>query len=124
MKCIRLSAGNEDEFFRQGTALARLADAGKPLPREQTISFEDPAELLRLLSSRRLDVLRSVKDDPGSIAVIAERLRRDRKGVKRDVDQLALAGLVTVQTRSLPGHGLLKEVRATAARFRLQAVLS
>lgn len=83
MTNIILKAGTEQEFFQRGQALARLADAGQMLPEERIISFEDPAELLRLLTASRLDVFRSIKDDPGSITVIAARLHRDRSAVKR-----------------------------------------
>lgn len=123
MKNITLKAGTEQEFFRRGKTLARLADAGESLPEERTVSFEDPAELLRLLTVSRLDVFRSVKDEPGSITVIAGRLHRDRSAVKRDVDQLAQAGLVTIETKVLPGHGHMKEVRASASCFRLEAMV-
>lgn len=123
MKNIILKAGTEQDFFQRGKTLARLADAGKLLPEERTVSFEDPAELLRLLTASRLDVFRSVKDEPGSITVIAGRLHRDRSAVKRDVDQLAQAGLVTIETKILPGHGHMKEVRASAACFRLEAMV-
>ena len=123
MKNVILKAGTEHDFFQRGKLLARLADAGKPLPEERTVSFEDPAELLRLLTVSRLDLFRSVKDAPGSITVIAGRLHRDRSAVKRDVDQLASAGLVTIETKVLPGHGHMKEVRASASCFRLEAMV-
>lgn len=57
------------------------------------------------------------------ITVIAGRLQRDRSAVKRDVDQLARVGLVTVETKVLPGHGHMKEVRAAAGQFRLEAMV-
>lgn len=123
MKTVVAKAGTQKEFFERGKKLARLADSSKSLPQERTISFEDPAELLRLLSASRLDVLRSVKEAPGSITVIAERLHRDRSAVKRDVDQLVEAGMVTVENKVLPGHGRMKEVRAAASRFRLEALV-
>lgn len=123
MKNVILKSATEKDFFQRGKTLARLADAGKPLPEERTVSFEDPAELLRLLTASRLDIFRSVKDEPGSITVIASRLHRDRSAVKRDVDQLEQAGLVTIETKVLPGHGHMKEVRASAARFRLEAMV-
>ena len=123
MKNVTLKAGNEQDFFRRGKSLARLADAGQPMPEERTVSFEDPADLLRLLTASRLDVFRSVKGEPGSITVIAERLHRDRSAVKRDVDQLAQVGLVTIETKTLPGHGLMKEIRAAAGIFRLEAMV-
>jgi len=123
MTNIMLKAATEQEFFQRGQALARLADAGQMLPEERIISFEDPAELLRLLTASRLDVFRSIKDDPGSITVIAARLHRDRSAVKRDVDQLARAGLVTIEAKTLPGHGQMKEVRPAASSFRLEATV-
>jgi len=123
MKKTLLKAATEQDFFRRGKALARSADKGDELPEEHTISFEDPADLLRLLTASRLDVLRAVKSEPGSITVIADRLHRDRSAVKRDVDQLALAGMVTIQSKVLPGHGRMKEVRAVARTFRLEAMV-
>jgi predicted transcriptional regulator len=123
MKNVTLKAGNEQDFFRRGKILARLADAGQPLPEERTVCFEDPADLLRLLTVSRLDVFRSVKGEPGSITVIAGRLHRDRSAVKRDVDQLAQVGLLTIETKVLPGHGHMKEVRASAGIFRLETIV-
>jgi predicted transcriptional regulator len=64
-----------------------------------------------------------VKEAPGSITLIAERLRRDRSAVKRDVDQLAQAGMVTIEAKIHPGHGQMKEVRAAARRFKLEALV-
>lgn len=123
MKNVTLKAGIEQDFFRRGKVLARLADAGQPMPEERTVSFEDPADLLRLLTASRLEVFRSVKGEPGSITVIAGRLQRDRSAVKRDVDQLAQVGLVTIETKPLPGHGHMKEIRAAAGIFRLEATV-
>ena len=123
MKNVTLKAGNEQEFFRRGKVLARLADAGQPIPEERTVSFEDPADLLRLLTASRLDVFRSVKGEPGSITDIAGRLHRDRSAVKRDVDQLAQVGLVTIEIKTLAGHGHMKEIRAAAGIFRLEAMV-
>ena len=123
MKNVTFKSANEQDFFRRGKALASLADAGQPIPEERTVSFEDPSDLLRLLTASRLDVFRSVKSEPGSITVIAGRLHRDRSAVKRDVDQLAQAGLLTIETKVLPGHGHMKEIRASAGIFRLEAML-
>lgn len=123
MENVILKAGTAHDFFQRDKTLARLVDMGKPLPEERTVNFEDPAELLRLLTVSRLDLFRSVKDEPGSITVIAGRLHRDRSAVKRDVDQLTHAGLVTIETKVLPGHGHMKEVRAAATCFRLEAMV-
>jgi predicted transcriptional regulator len=123
-KTLTIKIANEADFFSRGRKLAKLADLGKRIPAEQVLSFEDPADLFRLLSAARLEVFRAIKASPASITGIAQRLKRDRSAVKRDVDELARAGIVNVESKCHPGHGQLKEVRVAADRFRLEAVLA
>jgi predicted transcriptional regulator len=124
MSTLTLKTGNEDSFFKRGKKLAKLSDAGTPIPHELVISFEEPADLLKLLTAARLDLFRAIKEYPDSITGIAERLNRDRSAVKRDIDQLAEAGLVLVEPQVLPGHGRMKQVRVVADQFRLEAQLA
>lgn len=124
MSKLTLLSGTEDEFFLRGRQLAKAADQGEPIPHERIISFEDPVELMRLITGARLALLRTVKKTPGSITDIAARVQRDRSAVKRDLDALERAGLVTISEKTSPGHGRLKEVRATAARFQLRAQIA
>ena len=124
MKSVVLKTATEQEFFKRSQVLAQLADAGQSLPEEHTVSFGEPTDLLKLLTAARLQVFRAVKDQPASITGLAQRLHRDRSAVKRDVDQLLRAGMVKVETKVLSGHGRMKEVRASAASFRLEAVLA
>ena len=121
MTKLTIKTGTEEDFFKRGRLLAKAADRGEPLPDERTISFEDPADMMKLITAARLALFRAVKEMPGSITQISERLHRDRSAVKRDVDELERAGLVTIADKVLPGHGRMKEVRATANRFCLQA---
>ncbi len=124
MNKLTIKTGTEEDFFNRGHRLAEAADAGDRLPDELILSFEDPADVMKLMTSTRLTLFRAIKEAPGSITTIAERLHRDRSAVKRDVDEMARAGLVTVTEKSLPGHGRMKEVRAAANRFSLQAEFS
>ncbi len=124
MSKLTIKTATEKDFFKRGKKLAKLADAGKPIPQESVISFEDPADVLKLLTAARLALFSAIKEAPGSITAISDRLHRDRSAVKRDVDVLAKAGLVNVSVKTLPGHGRMKEVRAAAKRFRLEAVLA
>ena len=124
MSKLTVKTATEQEFFKRGLAIAKLADATKRLPTERVVSFEDPADLLNLLTTSKLELLRAVKEAPGSITIIAAKLRRDRSAVKRDVDRLEEAGLVTVEVKTLPGHGRMKEVRAVADCFRLEAMVA
>lgn len=124
MSEVTIKTAGESEFFRRGKRLSKLADAGQPLPAQHVVSFEDPADMLSLLTPAKLELLRSVKKAPASITIIAARLQRDRSAVKRDVDQLESAGLVIVETKTLPGHGRMKEVRPVARSFRLEALVA
>lgn len=124
MTKLIIKTGTEEDFFKRSRRLAHAADRGEPLPDERIISFKDPADVMKLITAARLALFRAVKEMPGSITEISERLHRDRSAVKRDVDELERAGLVTVAEKVLPGHGRMKEVRATANRFSLQAEIA
>lgn len=119
-----LHVADEKMFFKRGRQIARVADSGQVIPEEKVVSFEDPADLLQVLTSARLAVMRVVLEKPRSITEVAESLGRDRSAVKRDVTLLAEAGLVVVEEKTLPGHGRKKEVRSAAGSLRLEAVLA
>lgn len=119
-----LQVANEKAFFERGKKIARAADARQVISEEKVISFEDPADLLHLLTKARLALLQIVLERPLSITEIAERIGRDRSAVKRDIDLLADSGLVIVESKPLPGHGRKKEVRPAAHSLRLEAVLA
>lgn len=124
MKKLTLMTGSEAEFFKRGKRLAKLADAGKQIQEELVISFEEPAMLLKLLTTARFNLFREIKKHPDSITGIAERLHRDRSAVKRDIDQLARAGLLMIEDQPHPGHGRMKQVRVAANQFKLEARLA
>lgn len=118
MKTI-IKVSTTDEFFKRGKKIAKLADHGKRIPSERIISFEDPAELARLITTAKLALFREVKECPGSITDLSQRLHRDRSAVKRDIDELKRIGLVEVEEKPFPGHGRKKEVRAVAEQVLL-----
>ena len=119
MTKLTIKTGTESAFFKRGRQLAKAIDSGKTIAPERIISFEDPYDLMKLITATRLTLFRAVKETPGSITDVAMRLQRDRSAVKRDLDELQRAGLVTIIEKILPGHGRMKEVRATATRFKL-----
>ena len=53
-----------DDFLGRARKLARLADAGKPIPESFVISFEDPADMLAVLTPARLALFRAIKKNP------------------------------------------------------------
>ena len=122
MSKLIVKTSTEEAFFKRGRELARKLDQGRKIPAQIVISFEDPAEMMALVTATRLALFRAVKEAPGSsITQISQRLHRDRSAVKRDVDALERAGLLRVDEKISPGHGRMKEVRATALAFSLQA---
>ena len=64
MSKVTIKTGTEQEFLARVRRLAQDADLGETLPDEHIVSFEDPADLMRLLTSRRLELFRAVKDMP------------------------------------------------------------
>jgi predicted transcriptional regulator len=118
MKTI-IKVATTDEFFKRGKVIAKFADQGKRIPRERVIAFEDPEELARLITTAKLVLFREVRECPGSITDLSQRLHRDRSAVKRDVDELKRFGLVEVEDMPFPGHGRRKEVRAVSEQVLL-----
>ena len=80
MSKVIIKTGTTADFFKRGRKVAKLADQGARLAEEQIISFEDPGDVLRLLTTARLALFRTIKERPGSITDVAERLQ-DRKSV-------------------------------------------
>ena len=81
MPKLTIKTGTEKDFFARGRRLAKAADRGEPIPAERIISFEDPADVMKLITVTRLALFRAVKESPGSITDIATRLHRDRSAV-------------------------------------------
>ncbi|MBI3376522.1 MAG: MarR family transcriptional regulator [Betaproteobacteria bacterium] len=124
MKLAAVKVERLDDFLGRARKLARLADAGEPIPESIVLSFEDPADMLAVRTPARLAVFRVIKKKPGSIASIAQMLKRDRSAVTRDVAALGEAGLITVTKKPHPGHGRIKEVRVRAKAIRLEALVA
>jgi predicted transcriptional regulator len=80
---------------------ARFVDAWRRAERgadvdERHLSFESWDGLSRVLTGRRLELLRHLRQYPAvTIAALARALGRDYKRVHEDVEALAAAGLLT-----------------------------
>jgi predicted transcriptional regulator len=124
MRNVIVKTGTTEEYFAQVRETAIQLDRGEVPKTEFTLTFEDPGDMFAVMSSARLELFRAAKSDPSSITTIAHRLNRDRSTVKKDVDILVAAGLLTIEDVPLPGHGRQKFVRAAADRIQLQAVVA
>jgi len=121
MGTVKIKLEPVERFFERTRALARRADAGKPIAESRVVGFEDVDDLLALLSQKRMQLLKALKQEPGSIADLARRLRRDRAAVTRDVQALARFGVIEVSEKPLPGHGRQKWVRSVPGAIELVA---
>jgi len=118
---LTITTGSVEEFFARGKTLAGKIDRGEVIEPSTLIMFEDPEDVLEIITNARVSLFRAVKQEPGSITDIARRLHRDRSAVKRDVDILVGAGLIQIDDVSHAGHGRKKYLKATADQFQLLA---
>jgi predicted transcriptional regulator len=119
----RVRADGTRGFFERVGEHARRLDAGEPLPAELTVSFEDPADMLRVLSPGRVRLLRSAQAGPKPVSTLATKLRRDTRAVSRDVALLEQFGLLQTRYDRNPGHGRYKIVETRASRYHLIATI-
>jgi predicted transcriptional regulator len=120
---IVLKTGSTEEFFGRLRERAKKLDRGETLPEGITISFEDPMEMLKVLTSERVRLLRRVKKESQQITALATGLKRDVRAVSRDVSLLEKAGLLRTSYQANPGHGRLKVVEPVAQEYKLVANL-
>ncbi len=120
---ISIKTGSTDEFFSRVRGHAEKLDRGESLPAEITVTFENPAELLNVLTLERVRLLRRAKAGSLLISDLASGLKRDVRAVSRDVVLLEKAGLLRTSYRANPGHGRLKVVEPVAREYKLTASL-
>ena len=120
---VNITTGTVDEFFGRIRSHAAALDRGESLPSEITITFEDPLEMLNVLTSERVRLLRKAKAGALPISALADGLKRDVRAVSRDVVRLEKAGLLRTSYRVNPGHGRYKIVEPVAREYNLTASL-
>ena len=117
----RIVADGVEGFFRRVREHARQLDHGAQLSPEMTISFEDPADMLRLLSAERIRLLTATKHKAAPVTELARGLKRDTRAVSRDIDLLEQFGLLHSRYETNPGHGKRRIVGSRAAKIQLVA---
>lgn len=120
---VTVSSATVDAFIERSVERARKLDRGEKLPAEIAMTFENPSDLIRVLSAARVRVLRAVRAKPAPVSELAATLRRDRKAVRRDVSLLESFGLVSAREEPNPGHGRRRVIEPRAAKYRLVATI-
>jgi len=120
---VTVSSGTVEAFIGRSLERARKMDRGEKLPSEIIMTFEDPSDLVRVLSTERVRVLHAVRAKPAPVSELAMILRRDRKAVRRDVSLLQSFGLVNTREELNPGHGRRRVIEPRAAKYQLVATI-
>jgi predicted transcriptional regulator len=120
---MTVSSGSVEALIGRSLERARKLDRGEKLPPEITMTFVDPADLVRVLSAERVRVIHAVREKPAAVSELAATLRRDRKAVKRDVALLESFGLVNARVEINPGHGRKRIIEPLAAKYQLVATI-
>jgi len=118
---VVLTTGTADEFFARSRERARRLDRGERIPAGIRVTFEDPADLLQVLSTERIRLLHAVGTKAIPVSQLARELKRDRQAVMRDVRLLESFGLLKTRETPNPGHGRQRIVAPLAARYQLVA---
>ena len=120
---VKIVTDGVNGFFARAQERARKLDRGEKLEPEIVISFEDPADMLRVLSAERVRLLRLAKKRPMAVSELAGGLKRDTRAVSRDVDLLEEFGLLRSSYEPNPGHGKRRIVHSRASTYQLQAAI-
>jgi predicted transcriptional regulator len=120
---VSIATGTADDFFNRVRNTAAKLDSGEAIAPTISITFEDPLELLNVLTAERVRLLRWAKSGSQPITEMAIGLKRDLRAVSRDVMRLEKAGLLRTSYRANPGHGRYKIVEPVAMEYSLTASL-
>ena len=116
---IKIQIKGEKESAQEFIEAWKQAEKGN-VPKEpiQRLYFQDLQTLLKVLTPRRLDLLKKLyHQGPLSIRALSKYLERDYKNVHQDIQALEQAGLVfrnSAQTLSVPWGRILAEISFAA----------
>ena len=120
---VRIGVESTDRFFARMRDNARKLDRDEVLRSNITISFEEAADLLEIMTPSRLRLMGKVRDQAVALSALALALARDASAVRRDV--ALLEGKYLLKTRKVinPGHGVQTLVERAAASIELSAMV-
>src|ERR1017187_8432283 len=106
MKNVQVRVTNDGlkGFFGRAREHARKLDRGEKLAAEMTISFENPSDIMRILSPQRIRVLEFAKKRRGATAVsaLARGLKSDTRARRSDAKLLEQFGLLRTRYEANP----------------------
>lgn len=96
---LRITSVPWETWKEESTEAIRQVEEGEATGRKARINFQDPLQIQRILTPRRLELLRSVMTDtPESIRGLADRLDRNVSDVHEDVQLLAEYDIIQLES--------------------------
>lgn len=101
VKRVTVAVRPPGAIFDEAAEVVGRIEAGKKVrAQREEICFSDVREMGRVLTPKRLEILRVVRDHrPASVRALAQLTGRNVKNVAEDLGLLASLGLVDMQTR-------------------------
>jgi predicted transcriptional regulator len=120
---IHIGVESTDHFFSRMRVKARRLDRGEKLESGLTVSFEDPADFLEVITPARVRILKEINGRAVAIFALAAALSRDPSAIRRDVALLESKHLVRTRKVANPGHGSRTLVERVAGAIELSATV-
>ena len=103
---ITIGTRTAEGFFTRAKSIAKKLDRGARLEPELRVTFEDPFELMRVMTPKRMELLLTIRREAAAI---------------RDLAVAVHLGLVATELEKNPGHGVNKVVHPLAEQYELVA---
>lgn len=102
---IKVAIKSDENIFKEVKNVVGRIERGDKVKKHEGISFDSIDAMRKVLTEKRLKVLRTVKrEHPASIYELAKKLKRDIKNTFNDVQFLAEAGLLELK-KTKEGRG-------------------
>lgn len=116
---LRITSVGEQEARQAALDRAQRWENGEDVP--HVVNFQNPSDLRAVLTERRIELLRSIMDEPPeSLRALADRLGRGQKQINDDVHLLAEYGIVHFED----GPGRARKPRVPYETVRIELELS
>ncbi|HUL00254.1 MAG TPA: hypothetical protein VLX29_05290 [Nitrospirota bacterium] len=97
IKKVHIGIKSLNETLQEAGEVFEQVSKGKMAKQKTAVYFSNLKEMRRVLTERRLELLRTLKDKkPQSVYALAKMLHRDLKNVLQDVTYLQEMGIVDV----------------------------
>ncbi|MBU0989874.1 MAG: MarR family transcriptional regulator [Proteobacteria bacterium] len=123
MTTVSIRTGNVEGFFARARNAALRADRSEDFEDKMTISFEDPDQMLLLLSGGRRRIMLEVMKRPQTVQDLSKLLNRNRSTIVKEIRYLEQKGLLSRKRTQARENGSEVFMEAVAPKIELVAML-